>query len=183
MWQYWWAIVIHDKTTNNNFTKFSWEKGTNFPLCKFKTKVLLEKWNRDCDTTNVTSIYKLRNNYLNDIIISASEDIRQGVIHKVRRLRFRNFSSSSPPVFGHTILAYPPLAPTPLRPLYLHLSTRVRILFFKADMTYILWMTIKRPHIALQNKIYKAIGKCPINTNESPGIETMIFTVRGDVNG
>ena len=45
-------------------------------------------------------------------------------------------------------------------------------------MTYILWMTIKRPHIALQNKIYKAIGKCPINTNESPGIETMIFTVR-----
>ena len=113
MLQYWWAIVIHDKTTNNNFTKFSWEKGTNFPLCKFKTKVLLEKWNRDCDTTNVTSIYKLRNNYLNDIIISASEDIRQGVIHKVRRLRFRNFSSSSPPVFGHTILAYPP-SPPPL---------------------------------------------------------------------
>ena len=143
MLQYWWAIVIHDNTTNNNFTKFSWEKGTNFPLWKFKTKVLLEKCNRDCDTTNVTSIYKLRNNYLNDIIISASEDIRQGVIHKVRRLRFRNFSSSSTPPPSICIYDFS-LPPTPPRPLYLHLSTRVRILFFKADMTYILWITINQ---------------------------------------
>lgn len=41
-----------------------------------------------------------------------------------------------PPSIWTYDFSLPPLAPTPLRPLYLHLSTRVRILFFKADMTY-----------------------------------------------
>ena len=45
-------------------------------------------------------------------------------MHKVRKLKFRNFSSPSlPPVRAHTILAYTPFPP----------STRVRILFFKGD--------------------------------------------------
>ena len=45
-------------------------------------------------------------------------------MHKVRKLKFRNFSPPSlPPVRAHTILAYTP-SPS---------STRVRILFFKGD--------------------------------------------------
>ena len=68
--------------------------------------------------------------------------------------------------------------PTPPLP-----STSVWILFFKGDMTEILWMTInQRTTNKLQNKENTVQGYLEMsnqNTKKSPGIEGVLFKYTG----